>query len=74
MWECLNATWNALPERQQRRFLRHAWPWWSVHRHRIAPEVESTSGTLFCEATIEKLETGEFTQEDEDTLARFALP
>ena len=24
---------------QQRRFLRHARPWWDVHRHRIAPEV-----------------------------------
>jgi uncharacterized NAD(P)/FAD-binding protein YdhS len=31
--------WQALDGQQQRRFLRHARPWWDVHRHRIAPEV-----------------------------------
>jgi uncharacterized NAD(P)/FAD-binding protein YdhS len=31
--------WQALNEDEQRRFLRHARPWWDVHRHRIAPEV-----------------------------------
>ncbi len=31
--------WQSLDDRQQRRFLRHARPWWDVHRHRIAPEV-----------------------------------
>jgi uncharacterized NAD(P)/FAD-binding protein YdhS len=34
-----HALWQALEEREQRRFLRHARPWWDVHRHRIAPEV-----------------------------------
>ena len=33
------ALWQALPAEQQRRFLRHARPWWDVHRHRIAPQV-----------------------------------
>ena len=33
------ALWQALPADQQRRFLRHARPWWDVHRHRIAPQV-----------------------------------
>lgn len=33
------ALWQALCVEQQRRFLRHARPWWDVHRHRIAPEV-----------------------------------
>ncbi|HVL34384.1 MAG TPA: FAD/NAD(P)-binding protein, partial [Burkholderiales bacterium] len=33
------ALWQALGESDQRRFLRHARPWWDVHRHRIAPEV-----------------------------------
>ena len=28
-----------LSDAEQRRFLRHARPWWDVHRHRIAPEV-----------------------------------
>lgn len=33
------ALWESLGPDQQRRFLRHARPWWDVHRHRIAPEV-----------------------------------
>jgi uncharacterized NAD(P)/FAD-binding protein YdhS len=31
--------WQALTHADRRRFLRHARPWWDVHRHRIAPEV-----------------------------------
>lgn len=31
--------WQSLSTDEQRRFLRHARPWWDVHRHRIAPEV-----------------------------------
>ncbi len=34
-----HALWQALSEAEQRRFLRHARPWWDVHRHRIAPAV-----------------------------------
>jgi len=34
-----HALWQALDEGEQRRFMRHARPWWDVHRHRIAPEV-----------------------------------
>ena len=33
------ALWQGLSEREQRRFLRHARPYWDVHRHRIAPQV-----------------------------------
>lgn len=33
------ALWRSLDGEQQRRFLRHARPWWDVHRHRIAPAV-----------------------------------
>jgi uncharacterized NAD(P)/FAD-binding protein YdhS len=33
------ALWQALPDGEQRRFLRHARPWWDVHRHRIAPQI-----------------------------------
>ena len=33
------ALWQGLDFGEQRRFLRHARPYWDVHRHRIAPEV-----------------------------------
>jgi uncharacterized NAD(P)/FAD-binding protein YdhS len=33
------ALWQGLPEEEQRRFLRHARPWWDIHRHRMAPPV-----------------------------------
>ncbi|MDQ3478636.1 MAG: FAD/NAD(P)-binding protein [Pseudomonadota bacterium] len=33
------ALWQSLGAKDQRRFLRHARPWWDVHRHRIAPQV-----------------------------------
>lgn len=31
--------WHGLSAAERRRFLRHARPWWDVHRHRIAPAV-----------------------------------
>ena len=31
--------WQQLPRVEQQRFLRHASPYWDVHRHRIAPEI-----------------------------------
>jgi len=31
--------WQALPDAERRRFLRHLQPYWDVHRHRLAPEV-----------------------------------
>jgi uncharacterized NAD(P)/FAD-binding protein YdhS len=34
--------WRELPIDSRRRFLEHARAWWDVHRHRMAPEVEST--------------------------------
>lgn len=34
-----SAIWQAFGEQEQRRFLRHARPWWDSHRHRIATEV-----------------------------------
>ncbi|HET7606107.1 MAG TPA: FAD/NAD(P)-binding protein [Sphingomicrobium sp.] len=37
-----HALWQSLDTGEQERFLRHARPWWDVHRHRIAPEVAAT--------------------------------
>lgn len=33
------ALWRGFSDGEQRRFLRHARPWWDVHRHRLAPDV-----------------------------------
>ncbi|MBL8895895.1 MAG: FAD/NAD(P)-binding protein [Rhizobiales bacterium] len=33
------AIWQTLPASERARFLRHARPWWDVHRHRMAPDV-----------------------------------
>lgn len=33
------ALWQSLPLAERRRFLRHARPFWDLHRHRLAPNV-----------------------------------
>jgi uncharacterized NAD(P)/FAD-binding protein YdhS len=38
--------WQSFDTGEQQRFLRHARPWWDVHRHRIAPEVAATVARL----------------------------
>ena len=45
--------WQAMDEDQQRRFLRHARPWWDVHRHRIAPEVARTVKAMIAAGRLE---------------------
>jgi uncharacterized NAD(P)/FAD-binding protein YdhS len=45
--------WRSLSEDQQRRFLRHARPWWDVHRHRIAPEVAQILARLIAENRLQ---------------------
>lgn len=45
--------WQSLDADQQRRFLRHARPWWDVHRHRIAPEVAATVARLVAEGRLQ---------------------
>jgi uncharacterized NAD(P)/FAD-binding protein YdhS len=45
--------WQSLEGEQQRRFLRHARPWWDVHRHRIAPEVARTVHDMVAEGRLE---------------------
>ncbi|CAM3069856.1 FAD/NAD(P)-binding protein [Paracoccus nototheniae] len=34
----LSALWRAMPPPERARFLRHAAPWWEVHRHRLPSE------------------------------------
>lgn len=47
------ALWRGLNGEGQRRFLRHARPWWDVHRHRIAPEVAATIARLIGQGRLE---------------------
>jgi len=45
--------WRGLSEVEQRRFLRHARPYWDVHRHRIAPQVAAQLASLIAEGRLE---------------------
>lgn len=47
------ALWQALGPDEQRRFLRHARPWWDVHRHRIAPQVAECIRDLIAAGRLE---------------------
>jgi uncharacterized NAD(P)/FAD-binding protein YdhS len=48
-----HALWQSFDDQEQRRFLRHARPWWDVHRHRIAPEVAATLARMIGEGQLE---------------------
>ena len=48
-----HALWQSLDDGEQRRFLRHARPWWDVHRHRIAPEVAATVARLVADGRLQ---------------------
>jgi uncharacterized NAD(P)/FAD-binding protein YdhS len=45
--------WQGLPPGEQKRFARHARPWWDVHRHRIAPEVARQLHEMVAEGRLE---------------------
>lgn len=45
--------WSSLSASEQQRFLRHARPWWDVHRHRIAPEVAATITRMIREGRLQ---------------------
>jgi uncharacterized NAD(P)/FAD-binding protein YdhS len=58
-----NALWQALTLAEQRRFVRHAMPYWNVHRHRVAPDAAKTLAELIAAGTVGTLagRTGEIT-------------
>ncbi len=47
------ALWRGLGDDEQRRFLRHARPYWDVHRHRIAPQVAGQLEAMISEGRLE---------------------
>ena len=59
-WRCVmdalrpqtQALWQTLPPTERARFLRHALPWWNIHRHRIAPQVYERFQALRDDGTI----------------------
>ena len=62
--------WQGLPPGEQKRFARHARPWWDVHRHRIAPEVAQQLHEMVAEGRLE-IVAGRIqaVQDDGDALA-----
>jgi uncharacterized NAD(P)/FAD-binding protein YdhS len=48
-----HAIWRSLDAGGQRRFMRHARPWWDVHRHRIAPQVAKQIADMVGEGRLE---------------------
>ena len=44
--------WQGLTLDEQRRFQRHARPWWDVHRHRIAPQVADIVARLVADGQL----------------------
>ncbi|MET0272622.1 MAG: FAD/NAD(P)-binding protein [Phenylobacterium sp.] len=47
--------WRGWSASQRRRFLRHARPWWDVHRHRMAPAIAARLSGLVVSADLEVL-------------------
>ncbi|MDQ3079521.1 MAG: FAD-dependent oxidoreductase [Pseudomonadota bacterium] len=47
------ALWRGWSVEEQRRFLRHARPYWDVHRHRIAPQVAAQLETATSAGRLE---------------------
>lgn len=47
-----HAIWQSFDEAQEQRFIRHARPWWDIHRHRIAPAVAERLKGLIAEGKL----------------------
>jgi len=45
--------WKSLDPVERQRFVRHARPWWDVHRHRIAPQVAAQIARMVSEGRLE---------------------
>jgi uncharacterized NAD(P)/FAD-binding protein YdhS len=58
------ALWRGFTAAERSRFLRHARPWWDVHRHRIAPPVAARIAALREAGRLEVL-AGRVSQEGE---------
>ena len=57
--------WQSFPLHEKRRFLRHARPYWDIHRHRLAPEISDIFSDMEAEGQI-RFHTGRITYYSED--------
>ncbi|MGA7566558.1 MAG: FAD-dependent oxidoreductase [Terriglobales bacterium] len=57
--------WQSLPIDEQRRFLRHARPYWDIHRHRLAPEIADIFSDMEAEGQI-RFHTGRISRYAEE--------
>jgi uncharacterized NAD(P)/FAD-binding protein YdhS len=48
----VQAVWRGWSQAERERFLRHARPWWDIHRHRLAPRVAETIDHLTAQGTL----------------------
>jgi uncharacterized NAD(P)/FAD-binding protein YdhS len=55
-----SALWSSWPDAERRRFLRHARPYWDVHRHRAAPEIHARIGRMRADGRL-RVEAGRLT-------------
>lgn len=65
--------WQKLTPAQRARFLRHALPWWNIHRHRIAPEVHGAFQKLHADGvlTVHAGYLGEMAQHEDGISLRY---
>lgn len=47
------AIWQAWPQQERRRFLRHVQPYWDSHRHRLAPAIHQRFAAAIQAGTVE---------------------
>ncbi|HTJ26744.1 MAG TPA: FAD/NAD(P)-binding protein [Candidatus Limnocylindria bacterium] len=59
----VNRLWRSMSVRDQRSFVRHALPYWNVHRHRMAPETAKIVADFIATGRLRMLagRTGEMT-------------
>lgn len=49
------ALWNTLPDSEKKRFFRHGFSVWNIHRHRMAPEVHERLDQLIASGKLRLL-------------------
>jgi uncharacterized NAD(P)/FAD-binding protein YdhS len=61
--------WSELSLAERQRFLRHARPWWDIHRHRMAPDVADRITHAILQGAL-TLVAGKFSriQQDDDAI------